>query len=77
MRGIEIVFEGRRGPGCNIGIEFKDPGGNLLEITCQMEQVGWHGSRPHHMHRRAKSLEEAVSNPVPAADEAQRAAVEV
>src|SRR5205814_1756958 len=24
-KGVEIEFEGRRGPGCNIGIEFRDP----------------------------------------------------
>jgi len=67
--GIEIEFEGRRGPGSNVGIEFRDPDGYSVELTCQMEQIGWNASaRPHHMHRRASSLEEAISNPMPAPD---------
>jgi len=68
-QGIEIDFEGRRGPGCNVGIEFHDPDGYSLELTCQMEQIGWNQSaRPHTMHRRATSLEEALANPVPDPD---------
>jgi len=67
--GIEIEFEGRRGPGCNVGIEFRDPDGYSLELTCQMEQIGWNGSaRPASMHRRASSLEDALANPVPDAE---------
>lgn len=70
-QGIEIIFEGRRGPGCNIGVEFKDPDGYTIELTCEMEQIGWDGkSRPHELHRRANSLEEAVANPVGAAEPA-------
>ncbi|HZT07424.1 MAG TPA: VOC family protein [Chloroflexota bacterium] len=65
-RGIEIEFEGRRGPGSNIGIEFRDPDGYAIELTCEMEQIGWNDSaRPVSMHRRASSLEEAVANPMP------------
>ena len=64
--GIEFTYEGRRGAGCNAGIEFLDPDGFSLELTCQMEQIGWAGqARPHELHRPAKSLEEAVANPVP------------
>jgi hypothetical protein len=37
----------------------------MIELTCEMEQIGWNDSaRPHSMHRPAKSLEEAVTNPV-------------
>ncbi|MPZ13293.1 MAG: hypothetical protein GEU73_02500 [Chloroflexi bacterium] len=65
-RGVEIVFEGRRGAGCNVGIEFHDPDGYMVELTCEMEQIGWDGrNRPADMHRPARSLEEAVANPVP------------
>lgn len=65
-QGIEIEYEGRRGAGCNVGIEFRDPDGYPIELTCQMEQIGWNGTaRPASLHRPAKSLEEAVANPVP------------
>ncbi len=64
--GIEIELEGRRGPGCNVSVEFRDPDGYMIELTCEMEQIGWNQSaRPHSMHRPAKTLEEAVANPVP------------
>ncbi|HEY3117238.1 MAG TPA: VOC family protein [Chloroflexota bacterium] len=63
---VDIVFEGRRGPGCNVSVEMKDPDGYLIELTCQMEQIGWNQTaRPHTMHRPCTSLEEAVANPVP------------
>ena len=45
-QGTPIVFEGRRGPGGNVGIEFKDPDGNQIEIYCAMVQIGWNGSSP-------------------------------
>lgn len=65
-RGVQMVFEGRRGPGCNPGVEFLDPDGNQIELYASMDQIGWDGqSRPPHEWRRATSLEEAVSNPVP------------
>jgi catechol 2,3-dioxygenase-like lactoylglutathione lyase family enzyme len=64
QQGIEFVFEGRRGAGCNVSLEFHDPDGYMIELTCDMEQIGWNQSaRPHSMHRPAKSLEEAVANP--------------
>ena len=67
-KGVEIDFEGRRGPGCNIGLEFKDPDGFNIEIYAAMDQIGWDGkSRPPEEWRRARSLEEAVENPVPGA----------
>jgi len=68
-QGIPIHFEGRRGAGCNVGIEFKDPDGYSIELTCQMDQIPWDGeARPHDQHRRASSLEEAAANPLPAYD---------
>jgi catechol 2,3-dioxygenase len=62
---IPIVFEGRKGAGCNIGINFKDPDGYEFEIYCQMDQIDESGRlRPKELFRRAKSLEEAIENPV-------------
>ena len=62
---IPIVFEGRKGAGCNIGINFKDPDGFEFEIYCQMDQIDDSGRlRPKELFRRASSLEEAVENPV-------------
>jgi catechol 2,3-dioxygenase-like lactoylglutathione lyase family enzyme len=65
-KGLEIVAEGRRGPGSNIEIHFLDPDGYDVELYAEMEQVGWDGrTRPSEYWRRASSLEEAISNPVP------------
>ena len=64
QQGIKFVFEGRRGAGCNVSLEFHDPDGYMIELTCDMEQIGWSQSaRPHGLHRPAKSLEEAIANP--------------
>lgn len=65
-RGIPIFYEGRRGPGGNIGIEFYDPDGYLFEIYAGMDQVGTDGrSRPAEQFDRVKSLEDAVARPLP------------
>ena len=45
--------------------EFRDPDGYAVELTCEMDQIGWDGvSRPSEQYRPAKSLEKAVANPV-------------
>jgi catechol 2,3-dioxygenase len=63
---IPITFEGRKGAGCNISINFLDPDGFEFEIYCQMDQVDESGRmRPPEQFRRVKSLEEARDNPVP------------
>ncbi len=63
---IPIVFEGRKGAGCNVSINFLDPDGYEFEIYCQMDQVDESGKlRPPELFRRAKSLDEAIANPVP------------
>ncbi len=63
---IPITFEGRKGAGCNIGINFQDPDGYEFEIYCQMDQVDESGRlRPPEQFRRAKGLDEAIANPVP------------
>lgn len=65
-KGVTIVYEGRRGPGCNPGIEFLDPDGFQIELYASMDQIGRAGkSRPAEQWRRAASLEEALANPVP------------
>ncbi len=65
-KGVPIIFEGRRGPGCNPGVEFLDPDGFKIELYACMDQIGWDGkSRPPEQWRRANSLEEVVANPVP------------
>ena len=63
--GVPIHFEGRRRAGCQIAIEFQDPDGNNLEIYWNIDQVGTEGTvRAASEWRPAKSLEEAVANPV-------------
>src|SRR6185312_1750416 len=53
-RGIAMTYEGRRGPGGNIGLEFKDPDGYTVEIYCDMDQIRDGKSRPPQEWSRAK-----------------------
>ena len=63
---VPIVFEGRRRAGVQIAIEFHDPDGHHLEIYWGIDQIGTEGHvRPAAQWRGAKTLEEAVANPVP------------
>ena len=65
-KGVKIVYEGRRGPGSNPGVEFLDPDGFNIELYASMDQIGLDGkSRPADQWSRAKTLEEAVANLVP------------
>ncbi len=65
-KGVPIVFEGRRGPGCNPGVEFLDPDGFMIELYASMDQIGWDGkSRPPEQWSRASSLEEVLAKPLP------------
>ncbi len=64
-RNVPIVFEGRRRAGCQIAIEFRDPDGNNLEIYWGLDQIGTGSqARPASEWRQAKTLEDAVANPV-------------
>ena len=64
-KGVKIIYEGRRGPGCNPGVEFVDPDGFNIELYASMDQIGWdEKSRPGDQWIRAKTLEEAVAKPV-------------
>jgi catechol 2,3-dioxygenase-like lactoylglutathione lyase family enzyme len=62
---IPIVFEGRKGAGCNISINFLDPDGFEFEIYCEMDQIGPDGRlRPQTQFRPKNPLEEAIADPV-------------
>ena len=66
QQGVTILYEGRRGPGSNPGVEFLDPDGFMIELYAQMDQIGDDGrSRPPEEWRRARSLEDALANPPP------------
>jgi catechol 2,3-dioxygenase-like lactoylglutathione lyase family enzyme len=61
-QGVNVYFEGRRGPGDNFGVEFYDPDGYHVELYCDMEQVPWDGTaRPREAWRRTNSLEAALA----------------
>ena len=62
---IPIVFEGRKGAGCNISINFLDPDGYEFEIYTDMDQIGPDGRlRPPTMYKPRNPLEEAIQDPV-------------
>lgn len=63
-QGVTLVFEGRRGAGAQVAIEFLDPDGHNLEFYWDIDQIDADGvSRPPHEWQGATSLEEAVANP--------------
>lgn len=65
QHGVPIVFEGRRRAGCQLAVEFTDPDGNNLEIYWGLDQIGTDGrARPGSEWRPARTLEDAVANPV-------------
>jgi catechol 2,3-dioxygenase-like lactoylglutathione lyase family enzyme len=67
QRNVPITFEGRKGPGGNIGLEFEDPDGYGFEIYAGMDQVEPDGkSRPSDQWIRVRSIEEALEKPLPA-----------
>jgi catechol 2,3-dioxygenase len=63
--GVPIEFHGRRRAGVQIAVEFPDPDGHMLEIYWGLDQVGSDGiTRPPQEWKGARSLEEAIGNPV-------------
>jgi hypothetical protein len=65
-RNIPITFEGRKGPGGNIGLEFEDPDGYGFEIYVDMDHVEPGGtSRPQAQWNRVSSIEDALAQPLP------------
>jgi hypothetical protein len=66
-KGVPITGEGRKGPGCNIELSFRDPDGYSLELYCSMDQIGPNNrARPATQWRRVNTLEEARDKPLPA-----------
>lgn len=64
-QGVTIDFEGRRRAGVQIAVEFRDPDGHRLEIYWGLDQVGSDGQvRPAHEWKGARSLAEAIGDPV-------------
>jgi len=64
--GLKLTYEGRKGPGGNIGIEFEDPDGYGFELYADMDQIGSDGkARPSEQWNRVTSLEEALEKPLP------------
>lgn len=62
---VPIEFHGRRRAGVQIAVEFPDPDGHMLEIYWGLDQIGSDGiARPSNEWKAARSLEEAVANPV-------------
>ena len=62
---VPIVVEGRRRAGVQIAVDFTDPDGHMLEIYWGLDQVGSDGiTRPPSEWKGARSLEEAIDNPV-------------
>jgi len=66
QKGVPVRFEGRKGAGCNVGVELDDPDGYHIELYCSMDQIGpANHTRPPEQWHRVKSLEEARDNPLP------------
>jgi len=66
---VKVDFHGRRRAGAQIAVEFADPDGHQLEIYWGIDQVGSDGAiRPRPGWRPARSLEEAIDNPVSGQD---------
>ena len=62
---VPIDFAGRRRAGVQIAVEFRDPDNHRLEIFWGLDQVGSDGQiRPAPEWKGARSLKEAIANPV-------------
>jgi len=62
---IAIDFHGRRRAGGQIAVEFTDPDGHQLELFWGLDRVGSDDIvRPRSEWRPARSLEDAIANPV-------------
>ena len=62
---VTIDFHGRRRAGGQIAVEFADPDGHQLELFWGLDRVGSNDVvRPRSEWRPARSLEEAIDNPV-------------
>jgi catechol 2,3-dioxygenase len=71
QHGVKIDFEGRRRAGVQIAVEFRDPDGHRLEIYWGLDRVAADGYiRPASEWKLARSLKQAVSDPVVGQDTA-------
>jgi catechol 2,3-dioxygenase-like lactoylglutathione lyase family enzyme len=71
--GVQIDFEGRRRAGCQLAIEFRDPDNHRLEIYWGIDQIGSDGKvRPAEQWKGARSLEDAIADPVTGQDTSLR-----
>ncbi|MGH6771475.1 MAG: VOC family protein [Xanthobacteraceae bacterium] len=62
---VTIDFHGRRRAGAQIAVEFTDPDGHQLELFWGLDRVASDDVvRPRSEWRPARSLEEAIDNPV-------------
>ena len=67
--GVAIDFERRRRAGVQIAVEFRDPDGHRLEIYWGLDRVGGDGYiRPGNEWKGAKSLRDAIADPVKGQD---------
>lgn len=63
--GVTLEAQGRRRAGVQIAVEFPDPDGHMLEIYWGLDQVGSDGiTRPSHEWKGARTLEQAIDDPV-------------
>ena len=66
---VPIDFDGRRRAGVQIAVEFRDPDGHRLEIYWGIDQIAPGAeARPAHEWKGARSLEEAITDPVAGQD---------
>ena len=66
---VKIDFEGRRRAGCQIAVEFRDPGNHSVEVYWGVDQVGSDGrTRPANEWHGVNSLAAAIDHPVPGQD---------
>lgn len=69
----QIDFDGRRRAGVQIAVEFRDPDGHRLEIYWGIDQIGSDGqARPAEQWKGARSLEQAIADPVAGQDTSLR-----
>lgn len=62
---VPIDFDGRRRAGVQIAVEFRDPDGYRLEVYWGIDQIGrGEASRPADQWKGARSLEDAIADPV-------------
>ena len=62
---VAIDFEGRRGAGVQLVVEFRDPDGHRIEIYWGIDQIGSEGRvRPAAEWKPSSSLDAAIGDPV-------------